>query len=115
MLFRSLSEVEVKFSEKSACCVIVASEGYPTKYDKGFELVIPEDVAANVYVAGAKLEDGKLLTNGGRVAGCTAVADDLEQAVYAAYRIVDRVEFENKYYRRDIGQKALRAIYGTEK
>ena len=110
-----LSEVEVKFSEKSACCVIVASEGYPTKYDKGFELVIPEDVAANVYVAGAKLEDGKLLTNGGRVAGCTAVADDLEQAVYAAYRIVDRVEFENKYYRRDIGQRALRAIYGTEK
>ena len=71
----------VKFSDRCACCVIAASEGYPLSYDKGFEITIPEEIMASTYVAGAKLDDGKLLTNGGRVLGVTAVEDTLEDAV----------------------------------
>jgi len=105
-----LSETEVEFSDKSACCVIAASEGYPKSYDKGLELTIPAEIADKVYVAGAKITDGKLVTNGGRVLGCTAVADDLKTAVEEAYKLVDKVGFANKYYRHDIGQRALKAI-----
>ena len=104
-----LADIEVKFSDKSACCVIAASDGYPKHYDKGFELTIPADIADKVYVAGAKIKDGKLLTNGGRVLGCTAVADTLKEAINEAYKLVDRVSFENKYYRHDIGARALKA------
>lgn len=105
-----LSETEVEFSDKSACCVIAASEGYPKSYDKGLELTIPAEIADKVYVAGAKITDGKLVTNGGRVLGCTAVADDLKTAVAEAYKLVDKVGFANKYYRHDIGQRALKAL-----
>ena len=104
-----LAETEVKFSDKYACCVIMASEGYPVKYEKGFELTIPEEIADRVYVAGAVIRDGKLLTNGGRVLGCTAVAGSLKDAVSEAYKLVDRVHFDNQYYRHDIGQRALKA------
>ncbi|MBQ2040971.1 MAG: phosphoribosylamine--glycine ligase [Lachnospiraceae bacterium] len=104
-----LAETEVKFSDKYACCVIMASEGYPVKYEKGFELTIPEEIADRVYVAGAVIRDGKLLTNGGRVLGCTAVAGSLKEAVSEAYKLVDRVHFDNQYYRHDIGQRALKA------
>lgn len=105
-----LSETEVEFSDKSACCVIAASEGYPKSYDKGLELTIPAEIADKVYVAGAKITDGKLVTNGGRVLGCTAVADDLKTAVEEAYKLVEKVGFANKYYRHDIGQRALKAL-----
>ena len=105
-----LSETNVEFSDKSACCVIAASEGYPKSYDKGLELTIPAEIADKVYVAGAKIADGKLVTNGGRVLGCTAVADDLKTAVEEAYKLVDKVGFANKYYRHDIGQRALKAL-----
>ena len=104
-----LAETEVKFSDKYACCVIMASEGYPVKYEKGYELTIPEEIADRVYVAGAVIRDGKLLTNGGRVLGCTAVAGSLKEAVSEAYKLVDRVHFDNQYYRHDIGQRALKA------
>ncbi len=107
-----LSETEVKFSDKHACCVIVASDGYPGHYEKGFDLSIPEEVEDKVYVAGAKLSDGKLVTNGGRVLGCTAVADTLEDAVKGAYEIASKVSFENAYMRKDIGQRALKAYKG---
>ena len=107
-----LSEVEVKFSDKHACCVIMASNGYPEKYEKGFELVIDEEVQDQVYVAGAKIEDGKLLTDGGRVVGCTAVADSLEEAIEKAYKVTSKVHFENSYQRHDIGQRALKAYKG---
>ncbi|MDO4961046.1 MAG: phosphoribosylamine--glycine ligase [Eubacteriales bacterium] len=102
-----LSEVEVKFSDKSACCVIAASEGYPVKYDKGFEIKISKKVIDHVYVAGAAKADGKLVTNGGRVLGCTAVADTLEEAIADAYKLMEGVSFENIYYRHDIGYKAV--------
>ena len=104
----ALADCEVKFSDKSACCVIMASEGYPVKYEKGYEITIPEEVEDNVYVAGAKLENGKLLTNGGRVLGVTKIADTLEQAIALSYNAVEKVCFGNAYYRHDIGQKALK-------
>ena len=105
-----LDEVEVKFSDKSACCVILASKGYPEHYEKGFPLEIPEAVAERVYVAGAALKDGRLVTNGGRVVGCTAVADTLPQAIEDAYALASQVHFDNSFCRSDIGQRALRAV-----
>ena len=105
----TLAETEVKFSEKSACCVIMASEGYPVEYKKGFEMTIPAEINDNVYVAGAVLKDGKLLTNGGRVLGATAVEGDLKSAIDSAYALVDKISFGNAFYRHDIGAKALAA------
>ena len=105
-----LSEVEVKFSRKHACCVILASRGYPEHYEKGFPLEIPEQVRHQVYVAGAAVKDGQLVTNGGRVVGCTAVADTLPEAIRDAYAIAGQVRFENAFCRRDIGQRALKAL-----
>ena len=106
----TLAETEVKFSEKSACCVIMASEGYPVKYEKGYEMTIPEEISSNVYVAGAELKDGKLLTNGGRVLGVTAVEENLKAAVDASYGLVEKISFGNAFYRHDIGAKALAAV-----
>ena len=105
----TLAETEVKFGSGNACCVIMASKGYPTAYEKGFEMTIPEEISSQVYVAGAALKDGKLLTNGGRVLGATAVADTLEDAIKDAYSLVDKISFENAYYRHDIGARALLA------
>ena len=99
----------VRFREKSACCVILASAGYPGSYRKGLPLDIGEAVRDQVFVAGAKVENGALLTNGGRVVGCTAVADSLAEAVQQAYAVAAQVRFEGAYCRRDIGQRALRA------
>lgn len=103
----TLAVAEVKFADKNACCVIMASEGYPVKYEKGYEITIPEELDKNVFVAGAKLEDGKLLTNGGRVLGVTTVKDTLEDAIKASYEAVEKIHFGNAYFRHDIGQKAL--------
>ena len=105
----TLAETEVKFADKHACCVITASAGYPESYKKGFEITMTDEAAAHTYVAGAKLEGGKLLTSGGRVTGTTAVADSLEAAVKEAYRLADGVQFEKAYRRSDIGQRALAA------
>lgn len=106
----TLAETEVKFADKHACCVIMASAGYPTSYKKGFEMSFTEEALAATYVAGAKLEDGKLVTSGGRVTGTTAIADSLEEAIKEAYRLSDGVKFEGAYRRTDIGQKALKAL-----
>ena len=108
----NLAEIEVKFSNKSACCVIMASEGYPVKYEKGFELAIPSEISNNVYVAGAAIKDSKLVTNGGRVLGATAVEDDLKTAIDSAYSLVKQITFTNAYYRKDIGARALKAEEG---
>ena len=105
-----LASVPVKFSSRHACCVIMASKGYPVSYEKGFPMDIPEDVLPYVYVAGAKNDGGRLLTNGGRVLGCTAVADSLSQAVDKAYALVDRIHFDNAYFRHDIGARAMQAL-----
>lgn len=106
----TLAETEVKFVDKHACCVILASSGYPTSYKKGVEITMTEEAAAHTYVAGAKLDGGRLVTSGGRVTGTTAIAETLEQAIQEAYRISDGVQFENAYRRSDIGQRALQAL-----
>ena len=105
----TLAETEVKFSNKSACCVIMASKGYPSSYEKGYEITIPQDLLDSTYVAGATLKDGKLLTSGGRVLGVTSVKDTLKDAIDASYKKVERIKFDNRYYRNDIGAKALQA------
>ena len=105
----TLANCEVKFAKGSACCVIMASKGYPEAYEKGFEMTIPEEIENSVYVAGATLKDGKLLTNGGRVLGATATADTLEDAIAGAYALVDKIHFDNAFWRRDIGKRALLA------
>ncbi len=105
----TLKDTEVRFSDKHACCVILASEGYPEHYEKGYEITIPEAVSDLVYVAGARREDGKLLTSGGRVLGVTAVAASLPAAIGEAYRMADQIHFQNAFCRRDIGQRALKA------
>ena len=106
----TLSETEVKFSGGAAACVVMASEGYPLKYGKGFEIRMSPEARERTYVAGARLEGGRLLTSGGRVLGVTATADTLQAAIAEAYRLVNGVKFENAYYRRDIGQRALQAL-----
>ena len=105
----TLAETEVKFSDRHACCVILASAGYPTAYQKGYEITMTPEARCATYVAGGKLENGKLVTSGGRVTGTTAIADSLEDAVAEAYRLSDGVNFQNSYRRSDIGQRALQA------
>ncbi len=103
-----LNEINVEFSNGAACCVVMASEGYPGKYETGYEINLGD--APLVYVAGAKLEDEKLLTAGGRVLGVTATASNLEDAIKNAYEDVKKVSFANAFYRKDIGKKALDAL-----
>ena len=105
----TLSKTPVRFSKKHACCVIKASKGYPESYKKGYKLTMSQRAAAHTYVAGAKLEDGKLVTSGGRVTGTTAVRSSLNEAIAAAYRLSAGVKFKNAYSRSDIGQRALAA------
>ena len=104
-----LSEIDVKFKDENACCVIMASDGYPSKYEKGYEITVDDDMNGELYVAGAVLKDGKLLTNGGRVLGVTCTAPTLEEAIAKSYNEVNKVHFGNAYYRKDIGAKALNA------
>ena len=105
-----LSDIDVEFSTDSACCVIMASNGYPEKYDKGFEITIPEDIKDKVYVAGAAIKNEKLVTSGGRVLGVTDTAKDLKSAVDGAYALVEKIHFDNAFYRHDIGARALKCF-----
>ena len=105
-----LAETKVEWKDGAACCVVVASEGYPGSYEKGKPLVIEDEVKDKVYVAGAAFKNGQLVTNGGRVLGCTDVAEDLPKAIEAAYKVVEKVHFDNAYCRKDIGAKALKAL-----
>ena len=105
----TLKDVEVRFSDKHAACVIMASRGYPVAYEKGYEITVPDAVWPRVFVAGAKAQDGRLLTSGGRVLGVTAVKDTLRAAIDSAYADVETIHFDNAFYRRDIGARALKA------
>ncbi|MBR3053821.1 MAG: phosphoribosylamine--glycine ligase [Firmicutes bacterium] len=105
-----LASADVRFSDDSCCCVVMASEGYPQAYEKGKLITLPEDTEG-IFIAGAKKgENGELLTNGGRVLGVTARAAALEEAVRKAYERVKEVSFDNAYYRKDIGKRALDAL-----
>ncbi len=107
----TLDQAEVRFANESACCVVMASAGYPEKYETGLPLTIDACVADDVFVAGAKLDDaGTLRTAGGRVLGVTATAPTLAEAIRRAYDRTQNVHFANAYFRRDIGARALRAF-----
>ncbi len=105
----TLADTEVKFADQHACCVVTASAGYPLSYKKGYEITMTEEAEQATFVAGAKLENGKLLTSGGRVTGTTAIADSLGEAIRDAYRLADGVQFTDAYRRSDIGQRGLAA------
>lgn len=106
-----LGEIKIEFSDQAACCVIMASDGYPGKYGKGYAISIPDTLRDNVYIAGAALDENRtLVTSGGRVLGVTAKADTLKEAVASAYDMVGKISFENAYYRKDIGKRALDAM-----
>ena len=105
-----LAEVPVRFRDAHACCVVLASKGYPLSYEKGFPITLPEtDADEEIYIAGAKAEGETLLTNGGRVLGAVACAETLPAAIEKAYALAGKIHFENAFYRRDIGQRALKA------
>ena len=105
----TLKNTEVRFKNSAAACVIIASGGYPKSYQKGFEIKMDESVKDSVFVAGAEISDGRLVTSGGRVLGVTATAPTLKEALCAAYEKAEKISFENAFYRRDIGLKALNA------
>lgn len=107
-----LEKISVRFKDSCACCVISVSDGYPKKYETGFDLQIPEILPhqAEVFVAGAKKKDGRLVTAGGRVLGVTAIADTLKEAIRNAYEASEAISFENCRRRSDIGKRALAAL-----
>ena len=107
---QTLDKCEVKFANGSACCVIMASEGYPESYEKGYEITIPADIRDSVYVAGAAIKDGKMVTSGGRVLGVVGTSDTLKGAIDLAYERVAGVRFAGAFYRHDIGKKAMKAL-----
>ena len=111
----TLADLTVEWSDGAAACVILASGGYPSHYEKGLPITFPAAFPANVtcYHAGDKrTADGTLVTSGGRVLGITATAPTLAQALSDAYASADTVAFSGKYMRRDIGQRAMRAMEG---
>lgn len=106
-----LSEIEIKWKSGAACCVIMASEGYPAAYKKGFPIELPDtSEGEEIYVAGAARDGKRLITSGGRVLGVTAVRPTLREAVSASYRLAENTRFANAYYRKDIGASALEAL-----
>jgi len=110
-----LDKVDIKWHEGSCACVVMASGGYPESYPKGIEMNGFDEKGqvegCFVYHAGTKLsDDGKFLTNGGRVIGVTAKGNDLREALAKAYSGVDKISFDGAHYRRDIGQRALKAL-----
>ena len=105
----NLDESMVSFRDGAACCVVLASNGYPSHYETGFPITSDADFGGILYVAGAKKTEDALLTAGGRVLGVVAVADNLENAVREAYRESEKIHFEGAYCRHDIGARALAA------
>ena len=112
----TLDTLDVKWRNESAACVVMASGGYPVKYESGKEITGLDDKGQTdgvfVYHAGTKLADGKFLTAGGRVLGVTATADTLENALAKSYRAVETISWEKVHYRHDIGKRALAAKQG---
>lgn len=107
-----LAEIPVTFSNDSCCCVVMASKGYPSAYETGFPITLPEKLSEDeeIYVAGAKRRNGELVTSGGRVLGAVGKGKTLAEAIDTAYALSRRIHFENAYCRSDIGQKALAAL-----
>ncbi len=108
-----LDEVPVEFMTGAAACVIIASGGYPKEYKKGIRIDLPQTDAV-IYHSGTALKDGELVTAGGRVLGVTAAGADLKRALRSAYAAVEKISFDGAFYRKDIGQRALKAAAGKE-
>lgn len=111
----TLDKVDIKWHSGACACVVMASGGYPLSYPKGLEISGLDEKGQTencfVYHAGTKLsDDGKFLTNGGRVLGVTARGENLKTALDTAYKGVSQISFENAHYRKDIGQRALKAL-----
>lgn len=102
-----LDTLPIEWADNAAVCVVLASGGYPVKYQSGYEIQGLDNVAENITVfhAGTKAEDGKFLTAGGRVLGVTAVAENLDAAIRDAYAAVENISFRDMHYRKDIGIK----------
>lgn len=108
----TLSDLNIEWSDDAAACVVIASGGYPKSYPKGLEITGLDNgqyEGVIVYHAGTALDDNKLVTSGGRVLGITALGSDLQDALNKSYKAVDEIHFENKHFRKDIGQRALKA------
>ena len=103
-----LSDVELEFEDNAAVCVVLASDGYPEKYDKGFEIkgldTFKDKDGYYVFHAGTKFDGDKIVTNGGRVLGVVAKGEDLKAARANAYKATEWIDFANKYKRNDIGK-----------
>ena len=104
----TLDQVELEFEDNAAVCVVLASDGYPVSYKKGYPIsgleTFKDKDGYYVFHAGTKFEDGKVVTNGGRVLGVTATGKDLHEARANAYKATEWITFENKYMRHDIGK-----------
>lgn len=108
----TLSDLDIEWADEACACVIIASGGYPKSYPKGLEITGLENGQCDgvtVYHAGTALKDGKLVTSGGRVLGVTALGSDLKEALDKSYAAVEKIDFEKKHYRKDIGHRALNA------
>jgi len=102
---QKLDEIEIKWSKENAVCVVMASGGYPKKYQTGYEIDGIENCGCDVFHAGTKIDNGRILTAGGRVLGVTAIGKDMETARDKAYDGVRKISFTNVHYRTDIGKK----------
>lgn len=105
----TLDSMEILWKKEAACCIVAASGGYPSAYKSGYEIKGIED-CENVYVAGAELKDGRLLSKGGRVLGVVRTAETLERAIELSYADLEKISFKDMHYRKDIGQRALKAV-----
>lgn len=109
----TLSDLDIEWSDEACTCVIMASGGYPKSYPKGIEITGLTDGqldGVTVYHAGTAVKDGQLVTSGGRVLGVTALGKDLNEALKKSYDAVEKIKFDGAHYRKDIGQRALKAI-----
>jgi len=109
-----LKEIELRWREDAAVCVVLASGGYPGKYEKGKPITGIEEAESIgdvvIFHAGTAMRENRLVTNGGRVLGVTAIDRDIPSAIERAYKAVSKIHFEKMHYRRDIGQKALKRL-----
>jgi len=109
-----LDEIDIKWENKAAVCVVLASGGYPENYEKNIEIsgldTVTEDEAIIFHAGTKKNENGKIVTSGGRVLVVTAISDDIKSAIDKAYKVIPKIKFDKMHYRKDIGQRALKWI-----
>ena len=112
-----LDKQAIQWDTKACVCVVIASRGYPGKYEKGKSIngldKIEADKKEIIFHAGTKKQDGKVITNGGRVLGVTAMGDDIKQAIENTYIVVEKISFDGMFFRRDIGKKALGEVISS--